>query len=97
MFNYDEKRNFLRMPIDCSLVFNVVNDDRQHNAKLVNLSGKGILFTSRQRLEPGSLLNIVLTPSHSNTPPMHATVEVARVTSNRVQYEVACEIREVTN
>ena len=97
MVNYDEKRDFLRMPIDCSLVFNVVNDDRRHNAKVVNLSSKGILFTSRQRLEAGSLLNIVLTASHSDTPPMHATVEVARVTSNRVLYEVACEIREITD
>lgn len=94
MLNIDEKRGFLRMPIDCSMVFNVHDDDREHKAKVVNLSSQGILFTSRQRLELGSLLDIVLTPSHADTPPMHATVEVTRVTSNQVLYEVACEIRQ---
>jgi hypothetical protein len=95
MYIDHEKRDFLRMPIDCSMVFTVQDDDRQHNAKVVNLSSKGILFTSRQRLEVGSMLNVVLTASHVDTPPMHATVEVMRVTSNRVLYEVACEIKQI--
>jgi hypothetical protein len=95
MFNIDERRGFLRMPIDCSMTFNEHDDDRQHDAKVVNLSSKGILFTSRQRLEVGSVLDVVLTASHSDTPPMHARVEVTRVSSNRVLYEVACEIKQM--
>lgn len=95
MLNIDEKRGFLRMPIDCSMAFNEHDDDRLHNAKVVNLSSKGILFTSRQRLEVGSLLDVILTASHSDTPPMHAMVEVTRVSSNRVLYEVACEIKQM--
>jgi hypothetical protein len=87
-----EKRNFLRMPIDCNLSFSVVGDDREFKGKVINLSSTGILFTSKQRLEVDSLLTLVLTASH-DTPPMHATVKVARVISNRVQYEVACIIR----
>ena len=95
MTYYPEKRDFLRMPIDCSLSFNVEDDDRPHRGKVINLSSRGILFSSRQRLETGTLLNIELIPSRSSTPPMHATVEVARVTSNRVTYEVAGEIRSI--
>jgi hypothetical protein len=87
-----EKRNFLRMPIDCNLKHSVVGDDREFEGKIINLSSEGILFTSKQRLEVGSLLSIVLTASH-DTPPMHATVKVTRVISNRVHYEVACIIR----
>ncbi|MCG6888197.1 MAG: PilZ domain-containing protein [Gammaproteobacteria bacterium] len=88
-----EKRDFLRMPIDCRLRYSVVGDNREFQGKVINLSNKGILFTSRQRLEVGSLLTLVLTPSQTNTPPMHATVKVTRVVSNRVQYEVAGIIR----
>ena len=87
-----EKRNFLRMPIDCNLKYSVVDDDREFEGKIINLSSEGILFTSKQRLEVGGLLSIVLTASN-DTPPMHATVKVTRVISNRVQYEVACIIR----
>ena len=93
MTNSNEKRNFLRMPIDCHLSYSVVGDDRDFEGKVINLSDKGILFTSRQKLEVGSLLTLVLTSSQAKTPPMHATVKVARVISNRVQYEVACIIR----
>jgi hypothetical protein len=82
------------MPIDCRLSYCVVGDDRDFQGKVINLSNKGILFTSRQRLEVGSLLTLVLTPSQTNTPPMHATVKVTRVVSNRVHYEVACIIRK---
>jgi hypothetical protein len=92
MNKFPEKRDFLRMPIDCNLRFSVVGDDREFKGKVINLSSTGILFTSKQRLEVDSLLTLVLTASH-DTPPMHATVKVARVISNRVQYEVACIIR----
>ena len=88
-----EKRDFLRMPIDCNLKYSVVGDDREIEGKVINLSSNGILFTSKQKLETGSLLTLVLTASH-NTPPMHATVKVARVVSNQVHYEIACIIRK---
>jgi hypothetical protein len=81
------------MPIDCHLRYSVVGDDRDFEGKVINLSDKGILFTSRQKLEVGSLLTLVLTASQTKTPPMHATVKVTRVISKRVQYEVACIIR----
>jgi hypothetical protein len=93
MTNNNEKRNSLRMPIDCHLRYSVVGDDRDFEGTVINLSDKGILFTSRQKLEVGSLLTLVLTASQTKTPPMHATVKVTRVISKRVQYEVACIIR----
>jgi len=93
MINYAEKRDFMRMPIDCRLQFSVVGDERDFEGKVINLSSKGILFTSRQKLEVGNLLTLVLTASQTDTPPMHATVKVTRVINNRVNYEVACIIR----
>lgn len=93
MIDHGEKRGFMRMPIDCSMRFSVVGDDRDFQGKVINLSDKGILFSTRQKLEVGSLLTLVLTSSHADTPPMHATVKVIRVINNRVRYEVAGIIR----
>jgi hypothetical protein len=93
MIDFNEKRNSRRMPIDCDLSYSVVGDDRDFEGKVINLSDKGILFTTRQKLEVGSLLTLVLTANQAKTPPMHATVKVTRVVSQRVQYEVACIIR----
>jgi hypothetical protein len=95
MIDYAEKRDFLRMPIDCGLSFAAEGSIRQYQGKVINLSSKGILFTSNEKFPPGTILEIVLTPSNSATPSMQATVVVARVSSNEVLFEVACEMKEI--
>jgi len=95
MIDYAEKRDFLRMPIDCELSFAVEGNTKQFQGNVINLSSKGILFTSNEKFAPGSTLEIVLTPSNSTTAPMQATVVVARVSSNEVLFEIACEIKEI--
>ena len=91
--NFAEKRDFLRMPIDCSMKFSVVGDEREFDGKVINMSDRGILFTSKQKLEIGNLLSLVLVASQADTLPMHATVKVERVLNNRVNYEIACTFR----
>jgi len=95
MIDYAEKRDFLRMPIDCELSFLIEGSTKQYQGNVINLSSKGILFTSTEKFEAGTTLQIVLTPSNSTTAPMEAEVVVARVSSNEVLFEVACEIREI--
>jgi hypothetical protein len=96
MSAYAEKRDSLRMPIDCYLRFKAEDDSREFEGSLINLSRRGILFTSRENFEAGTLLKIELTPSHTETTPIHATVMVSRVSSsNDAVYEVACKIRSV--
>lgn len=95
MIDYAEKRDFLRMPIDCELSFSVEGSTKQYQGNVINLSSKGILFTSNEKFESGTTLQIVLTPSNSTTSPMEAEVVVARVSSNEVLFEIACEIREI--
>ncbi len=95
MIEYAEKRDFLRMPIDCELSFSEIGGSKQHQGNVINLSSKGILFTSNEKFEPGANLEIVLTPSNSITPPMEATVIVSRVVDNDVMFEIACEIEEI--
>ena len=95
MIDYAEKRDFLRMPIDCELSFAETGSSKQYSGKVINLSSKGILFTSNTEFGPGRKLDITLTPSNSITPPMEATVVVSRVVNNEVMFEIACEIEEI--
>ena len=95
MIEYAEKRDFLRMPIDCELSFCETGSSKQYQGNVINLSSKGILFTSNEKFERGTSLEIVLTPSNSITPPMEATVRVSRVVDNDVLFEIACEIDEI--
>ncbi len=95
MIDYSEKRDFLRMSIDCELSFSEAGNSKRYQGNVINLSSKGILFTSSQKFAEGSTLEIILTPSNSATPPMEANVVVTRVISNEVLFELACEIEEI--
>lgn len=95
MIDYAEKRDFLRMPIDCELSFSQAGSSRQYQGSVINLSSKGILFTSTEKFDQGTVLEITLTPSNSATPPMEAEAVVTRVGDNDVLFEIACTIKEI--
>ena len=95
MVDHSEKRDFMRMPIDCVLSFRQQGKDEDYSGNVVNLSSKGILFTSENEFQVGDNLEIVLTPSSSITPPMEATVSVSRVTNTGEVFEIACEIVDI--
>ena len=94
MIDYAEKRDFLRMPIDCELSFTTAGSTRQLAGKVINLSSKGILFTTDEEIAQGERLEILLTPYNAETPPMEASVLVSRVINNDAVFEVACEIEK---
>ncbi len=83
------------MAIDCEFSFSKKGENQNFTGQVINLSSKGILFTSSKNFEMDSVLEIVLTPSNSLTPPMEAVVVVTRTTDNHASYELACEIKEI--
>jgi len=95
MSNFAEKRDFMRMAIDCLLSFSRRGEQQSFEGHVVNLSSKGILFTAIDQFEKGDQLELVLTPTNSSTTPMEASVVVSRVTFNDEVYELACEITEM--
>jgi len=95
MSNFAEKRDFMRMAIDCLLCFSRRGEQQSFEGHVVNLSSKGILFTAIDQFEKGDQLEIVLTPTNSSTTPVEASVVVSRVTFNDEVYELACEITEM--
>jgi hypothetical protein len=92
---YAEKRDFLRMAIDCVLTFSINGDSETYDGQVINLSSNGILFTSTEAIKEGSDLRIVLTPSNSITPPMKADTTVTRVIDNESVHEIACTIAKI--
>ena len=95
MIDYAEKRDFLRMPIDCELSFVQAGNAERYEGNVINLSSKGILFTSSERFDEGTKLELLLTPSNSETPPMEASALVTRVTDYRPVFEIACGITDI--
>ena len=95
MTQHAEKRDLLRLPLDCKLTYSVAGSSKEFEGDVINLSSKGILFTSSVKLALGTTLEIVLTPGNSSTPPMLVTVVVDRITGDDVLSEIACKIQEV--
>jgi len=92
MNNIAEKRDFLRMAIECQLSYSKKGEKQLLEGHVVNLSSKGILFTATEKFEVGDQLDIVLTPASSPNAPMEASVVIVRATYNGSVYELACEI-----
>ena len=95
MTDYAEKRDFLRMPIDCELSFLQAGSSQRYEGNVINLSSKGISFTSGERFEEGVALELLLTSSNAETPPMEAEAVVTRVTDYEPVFEIACAINQI--
>ncbi|NNE63140.1 MAG: PilZ domain-containing protein [Gammaproteobacteria bacterium] len=95
MSDFAEKRDFQRMTLDCELSFFKPGNSQHFIGQVINLSSKGILFTSSESFDVDTVLEIVVTPSNSLTSPMEASVLVSRVTDNQSIFEIACEILDI--
>jgi len=94
--NYNEKRDFQRMAIECVMTYRCESDDRAGDGAVKNLSAKGLLLEVEDEFSPKTELLVKLTPVNSITPPMEAKASVIRSTpiegSVPIKFEVACEI-----
>jgi hypothetical protein len=98
---YDEKRDFIRIDIDCEIVFKKVDSNDSAEEELTgqvsNLSGRGMMFISDVELEKDITLEINIKPTNILTPPLHANVKVVRVIKQRHAdgYEIGAVIKEI--
>ena len=94
MQDYNEKRNYPRMAIECPASFQIVGGEGG-GAIVKNLSGGGLLMSMEHQLGAGEELKIEIKPANDITPPMVAEVQVVRCTPENDQqgrYAVACQI-----
>lgn len=98
---YDEKRDFIRIDIDCDITFKkLASDDptaEPETGQVSNLSGRGMMFISDVEVEKNILLEININPKNILTPSLHANVKVVRVIKQRHAdgYEIGAVIKEI--
>lgn len=91
--DYDEKRNFIRMCMDCPMTFTRYGGS-VHAATARDLSGSGLGFVTDQALTLGEVLAVQVTPQQAVVAPLQAEVEVVRVQPvNPGGYDVGVTIR----
>ena len=94
MQDYNEKRNYPRMSIECPASFKIVDGDGG-GAIVKNLSGGGLLMWMDRDIEAGLEMNIEIKPVSDITPPMVAQVRVLRCSpagGEEGSFSVACQI-----
>ncbi len=95
---YDEKRDFIRIDIDCEIVFKKADSDEEERiGQVANLSGRGMMFISDTELEKNSIFEINIKPANILTPSLHANVKVVRVIKQRHEegYEIGAVIKDI--
>jgi hypothetical protein len=96
MLEYDEKRNYIRMEIDCDITYKLAGSDELFNGRCSSLSGAGVSFITDQFFSPGIAMEVNITPRNSLTPPMTAFIEIVRATKQEEnQYEIAASIKSI--
>jgi hypothetical protein len=97
MQDYQEKRNYPRMHIECPASFQVIGGEGG-GAIVKNLSGGGLLMWIDHQIVPEEKLMLEVKPINDITPPMKAEVRVLRcapVEGGEGSFAVACQIQRV--
>ena len=96
MLEYDEKRNFIRMEIDCDVTYKLADSDEVHCGRCSSISGAGVTFIADRFFDPGKAMEVNVIPKNTLTPSMTAFIEVIRSTQqNDGSYEVAGTIKSI--
>jgi len=77
--SYDEKRDFIRVPVQCEVTLETLGTGKHFVAEGRNLSGNGVLFLTDETLQPGDRLNLHIEATEVLMSVLDATIEVVRV------------------
>lgn len=96
MLNNDEKRDYIRMDVDCDVTYKLANSEHVKTGRCMTLSGAGVSFIADQACEPGLAMEISIIPKTTLTPPMTAFIEVVRCNKREAdQFEIAAVIKSI--
>ena len=96
MLEYDEKRNYIRMELDCDITYKLEESNEIFQGRCSTLSGAGVSFFAEQFFAPGKAMEINIAPKSPLTPPMTAYIEVVRATKrDDNRYEIAGSIKTI--
>jgi hypothetical protein len=94
--SYDEKRDFIRMTVDCDLALNEPGGGREYPGRCLNLSSTGAMVLLDEAPALGQRLELHIAPRLALVPALNALVEVVRVLPAAAGgYEVGMSILEM--
>lgn len=80
---FDEKRDSIRVDVDCAIRFKPQGIEDEHSGQLANLSGRGMMFIAANEISIDTELEIHIEPQSNLSGPLHALVRVVRATKQR--------------
>lgn len=95
MIDDAEKRDFIRMPMQCPITMRVGDNGPTDRAELRDLSAGGIRFLSPYAVEQGVRVAVRIAPKNPITPPLDAEVNVLRCEPLADRFEIAAAIASV--
>lgn len=95
--NYDEKRSFYRMSVDCSIEFSELGSAEKFKGEGKNLSADGVKFITDHELTEGQQLDVIVHPVIQTVIPLTAKAKVIRVVKDEDngQFIVGLSLEEV--
>lgn len=76
--DYEEKRDFARMGVECPATFRVEGQESLHGAVATDLSASGLQLRCADALPVGARVVVEMTPEKTIVPPLKAKAEVVR-------------------
>ncbi|NOT83470.1 MAG: PilZ domain-containing protein [Methylococcaceae bacterium] len=96
MLEYDEKRNYDRMDVDCELTYRLADSDVVQQGCCTSISGAGMSFIAAHSIELGKALEIRILPGKSISPPLVAFIETVRcIRQADGHFEIAAAIKGI--
>ena len=98
MLDYIEKRDYIRMEVDCPARLNFEGIEPME-ACVKDLSATGLLIWLKIPVQAGSVGSVSLVPGKKITPPLNAEIEVIRcepAAEDPQYYSVACSIKTIS-
>ena len=92
MIDYSEKRDFIRMPVQCPVSYRETADGTEETAELLDLSASGVRFVSQRAFDAGTRLHLRVRPERTITPPLEAEIAVLRCDADERGFDVAASI-----
>ena len=99
MLEFLEKRDYIRMAVDCAAQINLEGLDSLP-AIVKDLSATGLLMWVEAKIPSGSVGTVSILPGKNITPPLSAEIEVIRcepLEDKPKVYAAACSIKEILN
>ena len=94
--DYSEKRGFIRIKTNSKIEYRVAGSNEIYYGECINLSAGGVMFVSKHKVEPGTLMEISIKPELALVSPLDATIKVVRTESNtNGGYDIAGQIKDL--